>query len=272
MQSLHDEFDIPDGDTPVTPAAPGQALRKEEEKEQLNDNDQSACRSAVGKLSHIVRWSRPEVMNSVRETSKFMTGGAGSTAMKAAKRKMKCCIGAPERGFVVKPDATWDGHPDFEFEISGSADSDHAKDPDTRKSVSGCTVFLNGVPAVKKSKQQDATSLSATQSESISGANCAKDMLFVHRLAKSMKLKVELPMKLEIDNEGAADMLTWLTIGRLVATQGTWMSDLFLRDSKEDDIAAASWTGNENMSSNIFAKNVGGSDFRKHMTACVSDD
>jgi len=70
VQSLHDEFDVPKGDTPVTPAAPGQVSSKEtEEKEPLNDKDQSTCRSAVGKLSHPMRWSRPEVLNSVRETS-----------------------------------------------------------------------------------------------------------------------------------------------------------------------------------------------------------
>jgi len=52
---------------------------------------------------------------------------------------------------VLKPNATWDGNPNFAFVIEGVSDSDFAKDPDTRHSVGGYAVFLCGTPVVMKS-------------------------------------------------------------------------------------------------------------------------
>ena len=41
------------------------------------------------------------------------------------------------RVWTLKPNAVWDRTKDFEFVVSGKLDSDHAKCPDMRKSVSG---------------------------------------------------------------------------------------------------------------------------------------
>ena len=62
--------------------------------------------------------------------------------MKLAHKKvidtvMKCIIGMPECGLALKPNAVLDRTKDFEFVVSGRLDSDDAKCPDTRKSVSG---------------------------------------------------------------------------------------------------------------------------------------
>ena len=43
---------------------------------------------------------------------------------------MKYCDGTPNCGLFLKPNAEWDGSPDFEFIVTGRADSDHAKDPE----------------------------------------------------------------------------------------------------------------------------------------------
>ena len=50
---------------------------------------------------------------------------------------MKYVIGMPECGLALKPNAVWDRTKDFEFVVSGRSDSEYAKFPDTRKSVSG---------------------------------------------------------------------------------------------------------------------------------------
>ena len=86
-----------------------------------------------------------------------------------------------------------------------------------------------------------------------------------------MKSKVKLPMKLETDNKGAVDVANnWKAGGNTRHHMDVRLC--FLRDSKEDDVVATSWTSNVNMSSDIFTKNVGGPDFRKHSAACVSDE
>ena len=44
----------------------------------------------VGKLLHMMRWSRPDILKAVRELSKFMSG-ASEAHMVAMKRVMKYC-------------------------------------------------------------------------------------------------------------------------------------------------------------------------------------
>jgi len=52
--------------------------------------------------------------------------------MAAMYQVMKYCVGTPNRGLVLKPNATCDGNPNFDFVIEEVSDSDFAKDPDTR--------------------------------------------------------------------------------------------------------------------------------------------
>jgi hypothetical protein len=48
----------------------------------------------------------------------------------------------------------WDGNPNFEFEIVGRADANHAKDPERHGSVSGYSTVLCGTPVTLKSHMQ----------------------------------------------------------------------------------------------------------------------
>jgi hypothetical protein len=50
MQSYVDEFELPEGDTPRTPATPGSVLHKGGPKDFINEKEQSTYRSGVGKL------------------------------------------------------------------------------------------------------------------------------------------------------------------------------------------------------------------------------
>ena len=71
IQSFDDEFDLPTGATPNTPAIPATVLRAGKVENQVDAERQSVFRSRVGKLLHMMRWTRPEIMNDVRELSGF---------------------------------------------------------------------------------------------------------------------------------------------------------------------------------------------------------
>ena len=58
--------------------------------------------------------------------------------LKAMLRCMKYVVLTPDVGLVLKPKRKWDGKDkNFEFEISGMADAEYAKDTESRRSVSG---------------------------------------------------------------------------------------------------------------------------------------
>jgi hypothetical protein len=66
----------------------------------------------------------------------------------ALKRAMEYCVSTPERGWwLLKPSGTWnDRDKGHKFKIHGYLDSDYAKDPETRRSVSGYATFLEDAP------------------------------------------------------------------------------------------------------------------------------
>ena len=185
-----------------------------EESELISATEQTKYRSGVGKLMHLHRKSRPEIKNAVRDLSRWVSG-ASEKHVRAMYRVMRYCLGTPERGLVIKPNCRWNGSRDFEFEVTGISDSDYAKCPSTRKSVTGFSVFLCGAVVTTKSKMQPVVALSVTEAETIAAVDCYQEMLFVKRILESMGLKVKKPMKLEIDNKGSVDLLhNWSVGGR----------------------------------------------------------
>jgi hypothetical protein len=176
---------------------------------------QQAYRKGVGKLLHVTRWTRPDNMNSVRELSRF-AGGALMAHMKVMYRCMAYCVATSKRGIKIAPNTRWNGSPDFKFVISGRADSDYAKDLETRRSVSGIITFLCGAVITLRSKMMPMVALSVTEAGLFVAVMTVQDMLFIMRIVESMGLQVELPMLLEIDNKGAKDLINnWSVGGRL---------------------------------------------------------
>ena len=105
----------------------------------------------------------------------------------------------------------------MEFQISGELDSEHVKDP-SRHSVNGWTCCPGtccpeGTPINMASKLMPVTALSVNEAELHAAVQCEQDVMFAMRFVTSIGLKVELPMLLEVDNEGAADACNNWTVG-----------------------------------------------------------
>ena len=268
LQSFDDEFELPDGKAPVTPAPAGDTLMKGKPNESMSANDQKKYRSGVGKLLHMVKWSRPECMNRVRELSRFMGEGTYGH-MHAMLRTMKHCISKPTRGLTLKPSMTWNGDRNFEFVVRGKSDSDYAKCTDTRKSISGYCTYLCDAVVTVKSGMQRIVALSVSEAELYAATQCAQDMLYIYRLLSNIGLKVKLPMVLEVDNQGAVDLANnWSVGGR---TRHVEVRQYFLREMKEQGLIVVKWCSGDSNESDLFTKNLGGPDFEKHAGVFCSD-
>jgi len=113
-------------------------IRCKDEEAKLSEDKQAEFRSGVGSLLYLLKHSRPGLSNSVRELSKVMDG-ASKAHQKALLRAIKFVQQTQERKLVLSPvcnNLTW--------EIKAYSDSDFAGDTDTRKSVSGYIIYLNG--------------------------------------------------------------------------------------------------------------------------------
>ena len=100
----------------------------------------------------MMRWSRPEIWNAVRECSKRMSK-ASEDHVKAVLRILKYCNDTKLRGYELKPSRKWDGKDiSFKFKIKGNSDSNYATCKETRRSVTGYIVWLeDALIAVKSS-------------------------------------------------------------------------------------------------------------------------
>jgi hypothetical protein len=138
-------------------------------------------------------------------------------------------------------------------------------------SAGGHAVFLQDAPISEKSKIQPTTALSVTEAELKSGIECVQDMLYAMRVLESIGLRVSKPKSLTIDNKGAVDYANnWTTGGRM---RHSTIKLNFLRELKEDGIIAINWCSTEDMPADLFTKNLGGPQFKKHTAKfCGEDD
>jgi len=218
-----------------------------------------------------MHWSRPEIGNSVRELSRQFSK-ASLAHMKAMYRTMSYLLNTPERGRLLKPQRMCDESEldTFQFRITGRSDSNYATDPETRQSVTGYTVFLEGAPTATKSRMQDCVTLSVTEAEYVAAAACAQEMIFQYNVLTSIGFDVQLPMELEIDNKGGIDLANNWSAGG--CTRHVDVRHHFLREKKEAGILIYQWCSTEDMTYDLFTKNLDGPTFEKHTKVLCGDD
>ena len=90
-------------------------------------------------LLFLIKHSRPDLCNAVRELSKCLDG-AGQAAYKEMLRVIKYALDTRNRGLKIAPTIG-----EIEWSMLVYTDSDWAGDKDNRRSVGGYMIFVNGV-------------------------------------------------------------------------------------------------------------------------------
>lgn len=174
---------------------------------------------------------------------------------------MKYCVGTANRGLTLAPFGEWNGTKHFSFELIGLSDSEYAKD-ESRHSVNGWSTWLNEANVTARSKMMPIIALSVMEAELYSAVQCTQDMLYCWRVMMCMGLTIKLPMTLYVDNKGAVDFCNnWSVAGR---TRHIEIKQYFLRELKEMGLLKVKWKEGDEMTSDIFTKNLSGAVFEKH--------
>ena len=184
-----------------TPGTPHKIQVREKDKEKcISKEDQKLFRSGVGMLLYLVKHSRPDIANPVRELSKLLDG-ATKEAFKEIMRLIKYVLDTKGWGLKIEPTFGSEA-----WNLVCFCDSDYAGDPDSRKSVSGNILYVRGVPICWRLKAQKTITLSSAEAEWIALSEATKEIMFVLQLFEEMKIHVELPIVVNIDNMGAIFM------------------------------------------------------------------
>jgi hypothetical protein len=115
-------------------------------------------------------------------------------------------------------------------------------------------VFMNGARISYCSVTQKFVMLSMTEAEITSSMMATQDMLYVYQLLELLKLKVELPMILEMDISGAVDITNSWSVGG--KTHHVDVRSYFLWELKDRGLFIIWHIPSNNIEVNIFTKNV----------------
>jgi hypothetical protein len=224
----------------------------------LSAEKQTNFRSGVGMLLYLVKHSRPDIANCVRELSKVLDG-ATQGSYKEMLRVIKYVLDTKTLGLKIEPDNKPKGTP---WNIVCFTDSDYATDPVTRRSVTGYVIYVHGVPVVWRSKAQQSITLSSTEAEWFALSEGVKEIRFLTQLCESMQIQVVRPVTVRVDNTAAIYMSSNVT-----TTSQTCHVDVrtkYVREYVEDGVIEIVFVRSGDNDSDLLTKNLPSELHQKH--------
>jgi hypothetical protein len=142
----------------------------------------------MGMLLYLIKYSRPDVANVVRELSKFMDG-ANLAAYKELLSVVKFVLDT--RDYCLKLNPIFENE---EWYLVSYVDSDRSGNPETRISVTGFIMYLLGAPICWRSKGQKGVTMSGSEADYVAMSEVVKEVHFICFLLKVMGVDVKLPI------------------------------------------------------------------------------
>ena len=174
--------------TPGTPRFTARRIENPEDK--VNPEDHETYRSGVGTLLYLMKHSRPDICNPVREPSKTMDAPAPAPVhLKEMYKVIRHVLST--KGYGLKFELRKDI---IKWVLKALSDSDFASDKETRISVFGYIIYYCGIPIGWRSKRMKSVVLSTTEAEYMALSEVVKELKFIVQLLQTMNIEVELPI------------------------------------------------------------------------------
>ena len=239
-----------------TPASVNDTVvREKDEHDLINKEDQRLYRSGVGMLLYLIKHSRPDISNSVRELAKVLDG-ANPAQFKKLLRLIKYVNETSYMVLFLQPEM------DQVFTITGYSDSDFAGDRNTRTSTSGHVLYVNGALVHWKSRGQKTVTLSSTEAEYVALSELCVEVVFLKNLLESISKKVNLPIKLHVDNVGAIFLSQNITTSQRTRHIDTRYH--YVRNLQQDGIVEVIFVRTDKNDADLYTKNLGNELYTKH--------
>jgi hypothetical protein len=147
----------------------------------------------IGSLQYLVAWTAPDCAHAVSQCSRFMAN-PGPSHIKAAKHIMAYLKGRMDMGLTYHRNTS---NPN---ELYAAANSDHAGDPEGRRSVTGYVVMLNGAAVSWQSNRQAVVALSSAEAEYYAASSVGCDIVYLRRILDTMGYPQNTSTKVAEDN------------------------------------------------------------------------
>ena len=248
------------------PANPGEGIVAEKDESAcMKESEQTKYRSGVGMLLFLVKYSRPDISNAVRELSKG-NKNPNPAQYKKLLKTIKYVVDTKERALKYQGHE-YDEKKDM-WNLKTYCDSDFAGDSDGRVSVTGFCVYVFGKLVSWKSHAQKNVTLSSTEAEYVAMAELCGEILFVKSILEFLGVKLEWPILVNCDNIGAIYLAH-----NAKTSQRTKHIDVkyhFVREYVENGLIKIVFVKSEENDADIWTKNVKSEIFRKHTEKFMS--
>ena len=215
-------------------------------------------------LLFLVKYSRPDLANIVRELSR-VNDGATKAHMSMLLRVIKFTIDT--RNKVLKYEIKNDTN---EWKLRAFCDSDWAGNKDNRRSITGYCVYFQGCLVAWKSRAQKNVTLSSSEAEYVAISEVCTEIMFVKMILSFMGVEVRRPITVNCDNVGA------IFLGHNAkASARTKHIDIryhFIREHVIDGIVEIVFVRSEENDADIFTKNVSRATYDKHSSKFMKDE
>jgi len=182
-----------------TPADPYSRLERADIPS-TSDSSGMEYASAVGKLIHLARWTRPDIAFAVMQVARFTNPSShGPAHWSALQRICRYIAGTLDHGVVFRAGVS------DSPSLSAYSDADWAGEPIHRRSTSGTIVLLNGSPVFWTSKMQKVVAHSSCEAEFVAANQSIMALWPVRELLSEIKLLDGVPC-LHVDNQAAINL------------------------------------------------------------------
>lgn len=156
------------------------------------------CRQLIGSLMYLTVVTRPDLAYIVATLSKFLQSPTNEH-WNAGKRALRYLAGTTDFGITYGCDKS--------NELVAYSDADWANCADTRRSVSGVVLLLNGGPVTWFSRKQGVVATSTTDAEYVAVHDAGKEIVWIRRLLKEIGCNQNEPTTLFCDSAAAEKLI-----------------------------------------------------------------
>ena len=217
----------------------------------MDKETQTKYRSGVGMLLFLVKYSRPDIANSVRELSK-VNDCAGTKHFGELVRCLKYVFRTKNRVLMFSPIVSTQD--DFEWSFEGYCDSDIAGDKEKRISVTGFCIYVCGCLVSWKSRGQKHVTLSSTEAEYVAVSEVCQEIMFIKSVLEFIGVKVKTPITVYCDNVGEIFLACNAKTGG--RTKHIDVKYHYVWEFVRDRVIQTIFVRSENNHSDVFTKNT----------------
>jgi len=196
IKRILEKFNMAHSNGAPTPLEVGHSLNRQEtlDTEPVEDVPYP---EALGSLLYCATGTRPDIAQALSILSKY-SREPRSQHWQAVKRVFRYLRSTTDYGLLYRKIEN--------PKVVCYSDADWAGDQDNRKSTSGMVTFLTSGPISFRAQQQSVVALSTTEAEYIAASEAVKDLIWIQRFVKELKLDVAKSLLL-CDNESALKLI-----------------------------------------------------------------